>query len=157
MKNLFLFLSAGLIIGFVFFASCGGNGNGEEDLTPQEEQAKTLQGTWTVQSATVPQGVDPNILTGGTMTFNTDASYIPTTFGSSGMPEFFSAGGSAAWAFNASSIDQINLSDVTPVMSFTINNLSGTSLSITFSHPGLRVMSGRVADLSGVYTANLTK
>ena len=155
MKNLFLFLSVGLIFGFIFFASCGGNGNGEENLTPQQEQAKALQGTWTVQSATVPQGVDPTIINGGTMTFNTDQNYDPTSFASNEMPDFFSTSGSASWAFNGQTTNQVNLSNVTPVTDFSINNLSGNSLSISFSHPGLA--GGRIADLSGAYTANLTK
>jgi len=154
MKNLFLFLSVGLIFGFIFFASCGGNGNGGDPLTDQQEQAKALQGTWTVQSATVPQGVDPAIINGGTMTFNTQDNN-PTSFASSGMPDFFSATGSASWAFNGQTINQINLSNVTPVTELSINNLSGNSLNINFSHPGLAA--GRIADLSGPYTAQLTK
>jgi hypothetical protein len=155
MKNLFLFLSAGLIFGFVFFASCGGNGNGGEDLTPQQEQARALQGTWAVQSATVPQGVDPAILDGGTITFNTDQSYNPGSFGSSGMPDFFSTSGSSSWAFSGTSTSLVVFSNVSPVTGITVNNVSGNSLSISFSHPGLA--GGRVTDLSGAYTAQLSK
>ena len=155
MKNLFLFLSAGLILGFIFFASCGGNGDGNGDLTPQQEQAKTLQGTWTVQSATVPQGVNPSIIDGGTMTFNTSADYNPGSFASTGMPDFFSTSGSSEWTFNGSSTAQIIFSNVTPVTGITIVNVSENSLSISFSHPGMG--GARVADLSGAYTAQLTK
>ena len=154
MKRLFLFLSVGLIFGFVFFASCGGGENGEE-LTPQQERAQILQGTWTVQSATVPQGVDPTILNGGTMTFSTDQNHNPAAFASSGMPDFFSVGGSASWTFSGAGIDIIALTNVTPVADFTINNLTSSSLSINFSHPGLA--GGRISDLSGPYTAQLSK
>ena len=157
MKKLFLFLSIGLIAGFIFFAGCGGDGDGQE-LTPQQEQAKTLQGTWVVQSATVPQGVDPTILSGGTLTFNTDQDYNPTSFNSSGVPDFFSAGGSAAWTFSGQSTTQVVLSNVSPVTEFSINNLSGNSLSISFSHPGLAgPRTAQVTDLSGAYTASLSK
>lgn len=158
MKKLFLFLSMGLIAGFAFLASCGGDGNGEGELTPQQERAQTMQGTWTIESATVPQGVDPTILNGSTMTFNTSDDYSPTSFSSSGMPEFFNAQSGATWAFSSSSIDIVVLSSVAPVSDFNINNISTNSMSISFSHPGLTAMAGgRIADLSGAYTANLTK
>lgn len=157
MKKLFLFLSIGLISGFAFFSSCN-NGNGEEDLTDLQKRAQMMSGTWTIQSATVPQGVDPTILNGSTMTFNTDASYAPTSFSASGMPDFFSTQSNSAWAFNSSSINIVVLSNVTPVAEFNINNVSANSMSISFSHPGLTAMAGgRIADLSGAYTANLTK
>ena len=158
MKKLFLFLSMGLIAGFVFFASCGDDGNGDGDLTPQQERAQIMRGTWTIESATVPQGVDPTILNGATMTFNTSDDFSPTSFSSSGMAEFFNAQSNATWNFNSSSIDIVVLGNVTPVSDFNINNISQTSMSISFSHPGLAATAeGRIADLSGAYTANLTK
>lgn len=160
MRTLFVFLTMGLIAGFIFFSSCK-NGNGG-DLTAQQEQAQLLQGTWTIQSATVPQGVQPDILNGGIMTFNTDQSFNPTSFSSSGIPDFFSTSGSSTWAFSGQSTNQVVLAGVSPVSEFTINNLSGGSLSISFSHPGLVGMNlvlpgARVADLSGAYTVSLTK
>jgi len=92
------------------------------------------------------------------MTFNTDASHTPTSFSASGMPDFFSTQSSSEWTFNSSSIDIVVLSSVTPVAEFNINNVSTNSMSISFSHPGLTAMAGgRIADLSGAYTANLTK
>jgi len=157
MKKLFLFLSAGLILGFIFFASCGGDGNGEEPLTPQQEQARALQGTWTIQSATVPQGVDPDILNGGSMTFNTNTDHNPTSFASTGMPDFFSTSGSSTWAFSGTSTELVVFSNVSPVTGITVNNVSGNSLSISFSHPGLAARIAKVTDLSGAYTAQLTK
>ena len=156
MKKLFLLLSIGLIAGFAFLSSCD-NGNGEEDLTEQQERAQMMSGTWTIQSATVPQGVDPTILNGSTMTFNTDAGHTPTSFSASGMPDFFSTQSNSGWAFS-SSINVVVLSSVTPVAGFNINNVTANSMSISFSHPGLTAMAGgRIADLSGAYTANLTK
>jgi hypothetical protein len=156
MKKLFLFLSMGLIAGFMFLASCGDD-NGEDPLTPQQERAQIMRGTWTIESATVPQGVDPTILNGATMTFNTSEDFSPTSFSSSGMPEFFNAQSNATWNFS-SSIDIVTMSNVAPVSDFNINNISANSMSISFSHPGLTAMAGgRIADLSGAYTANLTK
>ncbi len=157
MKKLFLFLSMGLIAGFMFLASCGDK-NGEDPLTPQQERAQIMRGTWTIESATVPQGVDPTVLNGATMTFNTSDDYNPTSFSSSGMPDFFNAQSNASWSFNSSSTDIVVFSNVTPVSQFNINNITATSMSISFSHPGLTAMAGgRIADLSGAYTANLTK
>jgi hypothetical protein len=157
MKKLFLFLTMGLIAGFVFFASCNDDDK-EDPLTPQQERAQTMSGTWTIESATVPQGVDPTVLNGATMTFNTSDDNNPTSFSSSGMPDFFNAQSSASWSFNSSSIDIVVLSNVAPVSEFNINNITASSMSISFSHPGLSAMAGgRIADLSGAYTANLTK
>ena len=147
----------GLIAGFMFLAGCGDE-NGEDPLTPQQERAKTMSGTWTIESATVPQGVDPTVLNGATMTFNTSDDNNPTSFSASGMPDFFNAQGNASWSFSGSSIDIVVLSNVTPVSEFNINNITASSMSISFSHPGLMAMAGgRIADLSGAYTANLTK
>jgi hypothetical protein len=157
MKKLFLFLSIGLMAGFMFFASCGDD-NGGDQLTPQQERTQTMRGTWTIESATVPQGVDPTILNGASMTFNASDDNSPTTFNSSGMPEFFNAQSNASWNFNSSSIDIVVLSNVAPVSDFNINNITTNSMSISFSHPGISAMAGgRIADLSGAYTANLTK
>jgi hypothetical protein len=156
MKKLFLFLSISLIAGFAFLASCNGDDK-EDPLTEHQERAKTMSGTWTIESATVPQGVDPTILNGSTMTFNTSDDYSPTSFSSSGMPEFFNAQSGASWDFS-STVNIVVLSGVAPVSEFNINNISTNSMSISFSHPGLTAMAGgRVADLSGAYTANLTK
>jgi hypothetical protein len=86
------------------------------------------------------------------MTFNADQDYNPTSFSSNGIPDFFSTSGSATWSFSGQSTTQVVFSGVSPISEITINNLSNNSLSISFSHPGLRI-----ADLSGAYTANLTK
>ena len=156
MKKLLIFFSAGLILGFAFLSSCGDDP--VDDLTEQQVRAQLMSGTWTIQSATVPQGVQPDVLNGGTMIFNTDADYSPTTFSASGIPDFFSTQSNSSWAFSSSSIDIVVLSNVTPVAEFNINNVSANSMSISFSHPGLTAMAGgRISDLSGAYTANLTK
>ena len=155
MRKLFLFLNVGLIAGLLILSGCPDDK--EVTLTPQQERAQLLQGTWTVQSATVPQGVDPTILNGGTMTFNTDNEHNPTSFSAAGMPDFFSTGGSSTWSFS-STIDIVVLANVTPVSQFNINNVSANSLSINFSHPGVvAAADARIADLSGAYTAILSK
>jgi len=50
MKKLLLFLSVGLILGFTFLSSCNKD-DGETELTPQQERAQIMSGTWTIQSA----------------------------------------------------------------------------------------------------------
>jgi len=68
MKTLFLIFSLVLVAGFFFLTSCGNDENENEiELTVQQEQAKILSGTWTIQIAATPQGVDPAILKDGTM------------------------------------------------------------------------------------------
>ena len=112
-----------------------------------------MQGTWTIISATVPEGVDPTILNGTTMAFNTDSQFNPTSFSSSGAPDYFNVDPApGGWAFAGSSTTAVSLSNVGPVTSFSINNITATAMEINFSHPG-----ARIADLGGVYTANLTK
>ena len=152
MKTIKYLLSLSLIAGFVFFMNCGG-GDETPDLTAQQLQTQKMQGTWTIISSTVPDGVNPTILNGTTMAFNADSEYNPTSFSSNGAPDYFNVDPApGGWSFAGSSTTAVTLTNVGPVSEFNINNLTETALEITFSHPGLRV-----SDLGGIYTANLTK
>jgi hypothetical protein len=152
-KQIYFFLSLGILAGMMLMASCG---NGDDDqLTPQQEQAQLLSGTWTQQNTTNrPEGVDPAILDDLTITFNVDGNRNPTTFSSSGAPDFFATTSSSEWAFSGSSTTSVILSDVAPVDAFTINSLTANSLTITFTLSGSGL---RVASLDGNYTVELTK
>lgn len=152
-KLIYFFLSLGIMAGMMLMASCG---NGDDDqLTAQQEQAKLLAGTWSQQNTTnLPAGVDPTILDDLTITFNVDGNWNPTTFSSSGAPDFFATSSSSEWAFSGSSTTSVILSDVAPVDEFTINSLTANSLTITFALSSSGV---RLASLDGNYTVVLTK
>ena len=152
MRTIKYLFSLSLIAGFVFFMSCGG-GDPDPELTAQQLQTQKMQGTWTIISSTVPDGVNPTILNGTTMAFNADSEYNPTSFSSNGAPDYFNVDPApGGWSFAGSSTTAVTLTNVGPVSEFNINNLTETAMEITFSHPGFRV-----SDLGGVYTANLTK
>jgi len=152
MRKIKYLLGLGLIAGLLFFTNCKDD-DPVTDLTAQQLQAQTMKGTWTIVSATVPEGVNPTILNGTTMAFNSDDNYTPTSFTSNGAPDYFNVDPApGGWDFVGESTTAVSLTNVGPVSEFNINNLTGTTMEITFSHPGLRI-----SDLGGVYTANLTK
>jgi len=153
MRKLFYFLSLVIIAGMAGLTNCG-DGNGDEPLTPQQEQAQLLAGNWNHQNTTQsPQGVDPTILDQLTMTFNIDANKNPTSFSSTGAPDFLATTGSSTWSFSGSSTTSLILTNVSPVSALTINSLSASSLSISFTFTS----GGRIAGLDGNYTVEMTK
>ena len=154
MKKLTYLLLFGILGGMVFFGSCGGDDDDDgPNLTPQQEQAQALSGTWNQQNTTqIPDGVDPTILNDLSITFNIDANSNPTSFSASGADDFFITTSSSTWAFSGSSTTAIVLSNVSPVTSLTINSVSDSQLSVTFTSAG-----GRVTGLDGTYTVELTK
>ncbi|MBR9999248.1 MAG: hypothetical protein KFF73_09765 [Cyclobacteriaceae bacterium] len=153
MKKLFYFLSLGIIAGMMMMTSC--KDDPDEQLTAQQEQAQLLAGIWTQQNTTqLPQGVDPTILDQLTFTFGIDANKNPSSFSSGGAPDFFTTSGSSEWAFSGSSTTSLILSEVSPVSELTINSLTATSLTVSFSLTSGGV---RVASLDGNYTVEMTK
>ncbi len=154
MKKIFYIISFGIIGAMIMMGSCGGD-NGDGQLTPQQEQARLLNGTWSHQNTTQsPQGVDPTILDQLTMTFNIDGNSNPTSFSSSGAPDFFVTVGSSKWAFSGSSTTSILLTDVSPVTQLTVNSISQSNLTLRFTFLS---GGGRIAGLDGDYTVEMTK
>ncbi len=154
MKKIAYLLSFVIIAGFVVYAGCNGDENGEPELTEQQERAQALSGTWNAQEATsVPDNVDPTIIDNLSITFNVDASFNPASFSATGAADFFSTSSSSAWDFSGDvTISSITLTDVSPVTGFTISNFSNTNMTIQFSHPGLRI-----ASLEGTYAVSMVK
>jgi hypothetical protein len=153
MKKLFYFLSLGIISGMILMAGCGDGKDG--DLTELQKQAQLLSGTWIQQTTSqLPDGVDPSILDALTLTFNADSNFNPSSFSSSGAPDFFSTSGTSSWAFSGSSTTSLILSGVTPVSDLTIVSLSANALTVRFT---LSTGSLRVTSLEGEYTVELTK
>ncbi len=156
MKKLFYLLTFGIIASMFIMSGCGGDDDDDgPSLTPQQEQAQALSGTWSQQNTTqIPDGVDPTILDQLSITFNIDGSSNPAGFSASGAGDFFTTTSSSSWSFSGSSTTSIELSNVTPVTSLTINSLTENSLSITFTFTS---GTARVAGLDGSYTVELSK
>lgn len=126
----------------------------EKKLTPQQEQAKLLAGTWTTSSVDqLPSGIDASVVSDLVLTFNADTDYNPTTFAASGASDFFNTTSSSTWAFSGSSTTVLTLSNLTTgITQLQINSISETSLSITFTY-----VTARTQKLDGDYTLTLSK
>ncbi|MFC2126266.1 hypothetical protein ACFLU5_15840 [Bacteroidota bacterium] len=162
MRNLYSLLSVLLVSVFIVFASCGDPD--DPALTDTQERAKALSGgSWsqsTGTSVTVPDGVDPTILDNLTLVFGADADHNPTSFSSTGAPDFFTTSSSSTWSL--SSVDAISLTNVEGgVSSITIGSgFSDTqmTLSFRFTTPAGRLAGGeRISALDGDYIIEMTK
>lgn len=152
MKKILYLISLSLIAGMIFWVSCKNNSD-EPSLTPQQERAQLLKGTWAATNVTVPSGVSTDVVSDLIMTFGTDSEYNPTTFSANNAPDFFT-GSNGTWAFDGTSISSISLTNISPVNSFTINSVSETALSITFQFTD---SGARIESLAGTYNVDLTK
>jgi hypothetical protein len=155
MKVIQYLISIVLIISFVGNFSCKKK-NTEPNLTDQQKQAKLLAGSWQVGNIdTRPDQVtDETVIDGLVLTFGIDGENKPTTFNSSGAPDYFTTQGSATWSFSGNSTVTISLTNVTPVTVLTINSeITETSMQISFT----RTTVLRTEDLDGDYTLTMTK
>lgn len=154
MKSLRYLTTAVLILSLAGYSACKKKNPGPKGPTEQQQQAQKLAGTWNTSSVDAsPTGVDPSLINTLTMTFNVDNENNPTSFSASNAPEYFSTLSSSAWSFSGTSTTVINLSNVTPVTSFDITDLSGTTLKIHFTF----VTPQRTQKLDGDYNLTLTK
>ena len=153
MKSLRYLASMFLIFSMIGMMSCH-KPKPSPSLTPQQQQAQLLAGTWTTTSVDQsPSGIDLSVVSSLALTFNIDSDYNPTTFASSGAPDFFNSTSSSTWAFSGSSTTVITLSNLTTsIKDIQINSLSETSLNITFTY-----VTARTQKLDGDYTLTLSK
>ena len=125
-------------------------------LNEQQEAAKKLSVTWgaaQVLSSPVP-GAD-GTLENLTFTFNSTESFQPTTFSSSGAPDFFLTSGNSTWSWGTpASTAIVELSNVSPVQEFTIEELTETTLTFSFSFDG--PIGGRITGI-GEYQVRFTR
>ncbi len=155
MKSLRYFLTMIMIISLVGIMSCGKKPNSGPSLTDQQKQAQLLEGTWTADSVvSVPNGIDPSVVSSLALTFNVDNSYNPTSFSASGAPDFFVTQSSSTWSWSSTSTTVIGLANTTPVTSLQINSLSNGSLKLTFTYTST---SQRVQKLDGNYQITFSK
>jgi hypothetical protein len=152
MKIIHLFLSFLIIAGLIFNFSCKKKPKGP-NYTDQQEQAMKLEGTWSISSVnSVPTGVDEALISDLVVTFSIDADKNPSAFSSSGAPDFFITQSTSTWSFSGSTIDVIQLNNVTPVTGFRVL-VTDTSLNLTFTFSSTQ----RTEKLDGNYDLTLTK
>ena len=161
MKNIYNLLSVLLISVLVVFSNCGGDDG--PSLTDQQERAKALSegGAWSSEagSVTVPDGVEETILDNLTLSFGVDENYDPSSFSSTGAPDFFTTTSSSTWSF--SGVNNIQLSNVDGgVNSFQTSGFteSQMTLTFTFTTPTGRSAGGeRISSLDGQYTLTMKR
>ena len=157
------YFSFGMFVALAVLASCGGGDDNptptDPTLTAQQERAQAMAGTWnSSEVSTVPGDTEDAAkqeLEVLSLTFSVNSDQNPTTFSSSGAPTYFNAGSGASWAWaDATTVEDVNLSAVSPVSSFTIDSFSANSMTISFTFDG--PSTSRVEGL-GTYTVVLSK
>jgi hypothetical protein len=153
MKSIRLIVSLLIIVCLAGIMSCHKK-TPEKQLTDQQKQAKLLAGTWTTNSVDQsPSGIDPSVISTLAFTFNVDTDFNPTTFASTGAPDFFGTQSSSTWGFSGSSTTVVTLSGLTTnITQLQINSVSETSLSVTFTF-----VTARTEKLDGDYTLTMSK
>ncbi len=125
MKKNLTFLSYLAIAFALVFTSC----KGDEDVTPEQEALNALNGTWTINSATTPDG---NVtLSGVTITFNSDN----TTYTVSGLGTLNDNDLNYADVFAASGDFSLNSNQTAITFSpggAVDYSIDGTSLSLSY-------------------------
>ncbi|MGK7397606.1 MAG: hypothetical protein ACNS62_23715 [Candidatus Cyclobacteriaceae bacterium M3_2C_046] len=164
MKQLNYPLAIVLFLSLLFYASCGGDDNGEQ-LTDQQKATKVLSDGSPWQVTTIvnkPDGVTEetaNQLLDLTVTFNangTGQEIAPGSFRALSADAFLSSEPDATWSWpSATGINTIALENAstTQLTNVSIPDLeSPTSISFTFT---VSSNAGRTSGLDGEYTVTL--
>lgn len=140
MKSLRYIFTVLVVIALTGTMSCHKK-NPPPSQTDQQKKAEMLAGTWTTTSVDkLPTGVDKSIISDLAITFNVDSDNNPTTFSASGATDFFATQSSSTWSFSGNSTSVINLSNVSPVTTITVNSVTDTKLVIQFTYVTQRTM-----------------
>lgn len=125
-------------------------------LDELQQAAKKLSVTWgAAEVLSSPVAGADGTLENLTFTFSTTASFQPTTFSSSGAPDFFLTSANSTWSWGTpGSATYVLLSNVSPIQEFAIEELTETTLTISFSFAG--PIEGRVTGI-GEYQVQLTR
>lgn len=145
-----------LIIGLVVRMTDCKNRDLNPALTPSQQRAQSLTGTWAeAHNIQVPPGVGNDIIENLSMTFFTDMNLNQAGFSTSGAPLIIESESKATSEFNSGNKDNILLFDVSPVNSFVIVNFDPVNMTMTinFYHPGLN----NYAHKGGDYVVTLVK
>ncbi|HEX7016539.1 MAG TPA: hypothetical protein VF191_13600 [Cyclobacteriaceae bacterium] len=125
-------------------------------LDEQQQAAKKLSVAWgAAEVLSSPVAGADGTLENLTLTFATTESFQPTTFSASGAPDFFLTSANSSWSWETSaSATHVLLLNVSPVHEFTIEELTETMLTISFSFDG--PIGGRIKGI-GEYQVRLTR
>ncbi len=104
-------------------------------LTGQQQAAQTLSVTWgATQIVSAPVGGADGTLEDLVFTFTATEDLQPASFSATGAPEFFLTDATSGWSWEGTSTTaSILLLNVSPVQEFTIEELTATSLTISFA------------------------
>lgn len=148
-----------LLTALVSMTACGGGGDDEPDLTPEEERLLALAGSsgteWTATSITFEGGPANGFENFSLTLFGSDPNATLTYNATDGDPLFASSG---TWAFNGTNINQIILDENTGNV-FSISNFDAETtpatmtLTVNFSANG-GVANG-VTGTDGLYVFEL--
>jgi hypothetical protein len=133
MKYIIRTFSVALLVVTTFIlTNCGKDD--AEPLTEQQEATKELTATWgSPQIISSPVAGADGTLEDLTLTFGATADFQPGSFSASGAPDYFTSTGSSTWTWgNAGSSTEISLLNVTPVQALTVEELTATTLTVSF-------------------------
>ncbi|MGE0587585.1 MAG: hypothetical protein AB7O48_03370 [Cyclobacteriaceae bacterium] len=151
MKTLKLMLSLAGLLTLLLCSNCKSD---DVSMTDQQEAAKLLNGTWgNAQVLSSPVAGATGTLTNLVLTFDISDDLQPSTFVASGAPEYFPSETTWSWA-SAAEASEILLDGSLPVTAITLDALTATNMTISFSLNG--PVGGRVNGI-GEYTLSFTK
>lgn len=128
----------------------------EIELTAQQSATRLLSVSWgSAEVVSSPVAGANGNLSNLTLTFSAAENYQPTAFSSSGAPDYFLSDGSSTWTWETTgTISRILLSNVSPVQELTVDNLTETTLLVSFAFAG--PAGGRAAGI-GEYQIKLSR
>lgn len=129
----------------------------EIEFTPQQLATRQLTGTWgNAVVVSSPVADAHGTLNNLTITFDSSIENIlPAGFSASGAPEYFLTNTESAWMWESiNTSTEILLVNVSPVQELTIDDLTGASLTITFTFES--EAGGRIAGI-GEYQVKLSR
>jgi hypothetical protein len=146
-----------VIVAASLLQNCGGDV--PPSLSLQQKAAKILDegspwgGSGNVIVETVPNGVDPDRLSGLQLVFSTSGAddWAPTFFESSGADDFLSTN-NATWIWTGSGTDNITLTEASVA---ELTSVDVTDESVTFSFEVNPSGGGRITGIDGSYRVKL--
>jgi hypothetical protein len=125
-------------------------------LNEQQQAAKKLSVTWSsAEVLSSPVSGADGALEDLTLTFSVTGNFQPSSFSASGAPEFFLTDANSTWSWESTgAATRVLLLNVSPVQEFTIEELTETTLAISFPFSG--PVGGRISGV-GEYQVRLTR
>lgn len=152
MKNLKIYTLL-TFLALLMMASCKKDDDNDAELTAQQQVTSELSDTWGDAEVLDAPG-NYATLEDLEITFTATSDFQPSSFSASGADDYFLSNTNSTWAWNGDNATQVQLMNVSPVQFLAINELTGTSLTISFTYDGPE--GGRVMGI-GTYQVRLTR